>query len=143
MSVAKVFIDTNILIYAYDSSAGEKHVVASRQLEDLWRTESGLLSIQVLQEFYVNVTRKIAKPLTIPVARSLVEDLSRMEVISVGSDTILAAIDMQREHLLSFWDAMIVATAFMGGAEILLTEDLNNDQIIKGVRILNPFCPKL
>jgi predicted nucleic acid-binding protein len=141
MNAGKVFIDTNILIYAYDSSAGEKHRVASRQLAEIWRSESGLLSMQVLQEFYVNITRKIAKPLTITVARSLIEDLSRMEVVAAGSDAILTAIDVQREYMLSFWDAMIVTAAFMGGAETLLTEDLNNGQIIKGVKIQNPFIP--
>ena len=139
MSEGKVFIDTNILIYAYDSSAGNKHGVASRQVEELWRSESGLLSMQVLQEFYVNITRKIARPLTITVARSLVEDLARMEVVTVGSDAILSAIDVQREYMISFWDAMIVTAAFIGGAEVLLTEDLNNGQIIKGVKIQNPF----
>lgn len=139
MSGTKVFIDTNILIYAYDSSAGEKHAVASRRLAELWRAETGMLSTQVLQEFYVNITRKITKPLTIAVARALIEDLCRMEVVTFDGDSILAAIDIQREYMLSFWDAMIVAAAFSGGAETLLTEDMNSGQIIKGIRILNPF----
>jgi len=139
MSAGKVFVDTNILIYAYDASAGNKHLTASQQVADLWKAETGLISTQVLQEFYVNVTRKISKPLNISVARSIVEDLSRWEVVTLEPDTILAAIDLQRDHLFSFWDAMIVAAAFAGGAETLLTEDLNHGQTINGITILNPF----
>ena len=139
MNAGKVFVDTNILIYAYDISAGEKHLTALQQVTDLWKSETGLISTQVLQEFYVNVTRKIVKPLNISVARSIIEDMSRWEVVTVEPDTILAAIDLQREHLLSFWDAMIVAAAIVGGAETLLTEDLNHGQDISGVTIRNPF----
>lgn len=139
MTAGKVFVDTNILIYAYDTSAGDKHLTAARQIAELWKSETGLISTQVLQEFYVNVTRKIAQPLNISVARSIIEDMSRWEVVTVEPDTILAAIDLQREHTLSFWDAMIVAAAIAGGSETLLTEDLSHGQTIRGVTIRNPF----
>lgn len=142
MSAGKVFVDTNILIYAYDTSAGDKHLTAARQLTEIWKSETGLISTQVLQEFYVNVTRKIEKPLNISVARTIIEDISRWEVVTVEPDTILAAIDLQREHLLSFWDAMIVAAAIAGGAETVLTEDLNHGQTISGVTVRNPFKNK-
>lgn len=135
----KLFVDTNILIYAYDTSAGQKHTVAVKLLADLWKTETGVISTQVLQEFYVNVTRKIAKPLEIPVARTIIEDLSRWEVVTVEPETILSAIDLQRDHLLSFWDAMILAAVFASGAETVLSEDMNHGQVIGGVAIRNPF----
>lgn len=139
MIAGKTFVDTNILIYAYDASAGRKHEVAYSRLADLWSSETAMISTQVLQEFYVNITRKIAKPLTAKAARAILEDLSRMEVIAPDSNAILSAIDLHQEYKLSFWDALIVMTAYLGAAETLLTEDLNNGQIIKGVKIVNPF----
>lgn len=139
MSAAKTFVDTNILIYAYDVSAGRKHEEAVNRVAALWKTETAMISTQVLQEFYVNITRKIAKPLTAKAARSILEDLSRMEVITPDSNAILSAIDLQQEYMLSFWDALILTSAYLGAAETLLTEDLNNGQVIKGVRIMNPF----
>ncbi|HEY4745211.1 MAG TPA: PIN domain-containing protein [Desulfuromonadaceae bacterium] len=139
MSDGKVFVDTNILIYGYDTSAGSKHTVAAKLLADLWKSESGVLSTQVLQEFYVNVTRKIVRPLETIVARSIIEDLARWHVVTLETDTLLAAIDLQRTTMLSFWDAMIVAAAIAGGTEIIFTEDLNHGQIIGGVMVKNPF----
>lgn len=139
MSGAKVFVDTNILIYAYDRSAGEKHAKALAQLEDLWRSALGVISTQVLQEFFVNVTRKIPRPLPIATAKTIIEDLARWEVVSIEPPLILAAIDLHRDQHLSFWDAMIVAAARAAGARTLLSEDLNPGQEIEGVMISNPF----
>lgn len=139
MSVARSFVDTNILVYAYDTSAGGKHVTAAQLLADLWQNRTGLISTQVLQEFFVTVTRKIPRPLAIPVARAIIEDLSRWEVVAPGADTVLQAIDLQRDHQLSFWDAMVVAAAHAGGAELLLTEDLNHGQTVAGIKVKNPF----
>jgi predicted nucleic acid-binding protein len=139
MSVGKIFVDTNVLIYAYDVSAGSKHVRAAELVTELWKSRSGLVSTQVLQEFYVTVTRKIARPLESSSARQIVADLSRWEVVTIEPKTILAAIDLQRDHLLSFWDAMVVTTAANGSAEMLFTEDLNHGQVINGVTVRNPF----
>ena len=139
MSVVRSFVDTNILVYAYDTSAGEKHATAVQLLADLWRQRSGVISTQVLQEFFVTVTRKIPRPLAIPLARAIIEDLSRWEVVAPGPEAVLQAIDLQRDYQLSYWDAMILTTAHLGGAAVLLTEDLNPGQEIAGVIITNPF----
>jgi predicted nucleic acid-binding protein len=142
MSGAKTFLDTNIVIYAYDASAGLKHEIARQIMTDLWTSGNGILSTQVLQEFYVNVTRKIPKPLDLDLARQIVSDLLKWDVVVNGGDSILDAIDIQKRHNFSFWDAMIISSAVTGGAVTLLSEELTDGQIIGGVTIRNPFTEK-
>ena len=142
MSGAKTFLDTNIVIYAYDASAGLKHEIARQIMTDLWTSGNGILSTQVLQEFYVNVSRKIPKPLDLDLARQIVADLLKWDVVVNGGDSILDAIDIQKRHNFSFWDAMIISSAVTGGAVTLLSEDLTDGQIIGGVTIRNPFTEK-
>jgi predicted nucleic acid-binding protein len=142
MSGAKTFLDTNIVIYAYDASAGLKHEIARQIMTDLWTSGNGILSAQVLQEFYVNVTRKIPKPLDLDLARQIVDDLLKWDVVVNGGDSILDAIDIQKRHNFSFWDAMIISSAVSGGAVSLLSEDFTDGQIIDGVAIRNPFTEK-
>ncbi len=142
MSGDKTFLDTNIVIYAYDASAGLKHEIARQIMTDLWTSGNGILSTQVLQEFYVNVTRKIPKPLDLDLARQIVADLLKWDVVVNGGDSILDAIDLQKRHNFSFWDAMIISSAVTGGAVTLLSEDLTDGQIIGGVAIRNPFTGK-
>jgi len=142
MSGAKTFLDTNIVIYAYDASAGLKHEIARQIMTDLWTSGNGILSTQVLQEFYVNVTRKIPKPLDLDLAGQIVADLLKWDVVVNGGDSILDAIDIQKRHNFSFWDAMIISSAVTGGAVTLLSEDLTDGQIIGGVTIRNPFTKK-
>jgi predicted nucleic acid-binding protein len=142
MSGAKTFLDTNIVIYAYDASAGLKHEIARQIMTDLWTSGNGILSTQVLQEFYVNVTRKIPKPLDLDLATQIVADLLKWDVVVNGGDTILDAIDIQKRHNFSFWDAMIISSSVTGGAVTLLSEDLTDGQIIVGVTIRNPFTEK-
>jgi predicted nucleic acid-binding protein len=134
------FVDTNILIYAHDTSAGAKHDLAARLLEQLWESRLGCLSIQVLQEFYVNITRKVARPLESSTAAQILADLSawRMHVPDVGD--ILAAIEIQRRYGTIFWDAMILQSAARLECEIVWSEDLNSDQMYEGVRVVNPFA---
>lgn len=134
------FVDTNILIYAHDLDAKERHARAADVIRNLWESGGGIISIQVLQEFYVNVTRKIPVPLTPAKARGLIGAYQVWSVVSPTVETLLAASDIQEKHQLSFWDAMIVACAVQGGADVLLTEDLNHGQMIEGVRIENPFA---
>jgi predicted nucleic acid-binding protein len=136
---AKTFVDTNILIYAYDLDAGIKHDRAKACLQQLWNTCSGMLSTQVMQEFYVNATRKIAQPLSPARARNVLCTYLAWPIEVTAPETILFASELQELHRLSFWDAMIIATATQGNAEILLTEDLNHGQIIERVRVHNPF----
>ena len=135
----KVFVDTNILVYANDIDAGHKQQIATTRIADLWKTRAGVISTQVLQEFYVTVTRKIPSPLPFDIARSMLADYSVWQVEIARPETVLAASEIEERYQLSFWDALIVAAAAQGRADVLLTEDLNSGQTIEGVRIENPF----
>ena len=139
MKEDNVFLDTNILVYAYDVSSGRKHDIAKNIVADLWNLRTGVLSIQVLQEFFINVTKKIPKPLDIKTARDIIRDFLLWEVADNDGELMLAAIDVQMKYHFSFWDSLIIAAAIKSGASMLLTEDLNNGQIIDGVLIKNPF----
>lgn len=133
------FVDTNILIYAHDRSAGEKHIRARDLVSELWQTGEGCLSIQVLQEFYVNVTQKVARPLAPETAAQIIADLSVWQVHRPGVQDVLDAIGLQGRYHISFWDAMIVASALQLGCKTLWSEDLNPGQNYDQVRVLNPF----
>lgn len=136
----KVFVDTNVLIYAHDLDAGPKRTVASAILKELWSTRLGILSTQVLQEFYVNVTRKIPSPLSPAVAREIVRSYCAWPVEVLEPEMILRASDIEERHQLSFWDALIVTAALAGHAAKILSEDLHPGQTIEGVLIENPFA---
>jgi predicted nucleic acid-binding protein len=133
------FVDTNILIYAHDCDAGSRHDQANAIVRGLWEQGGGILSTQVLQEFYVNVTRKMAKPLDPATARGLISAYREWRVEVVEVSTILQASEYQERYRIAFWDAVIIAAAVQGGASILLTEDLNHGQVIAGVEVRNPF----
>ena len=135
----KVFVDTNVLLYAHDLDAGARHDRAATTIRQLWENGSGIISIQVLQEFYVNVTRKIASPLSPAEARRLMEAYRAWQVESPDTAAVLRASEIQERNQLSFWDAMIIATACQGGATVLLSEDLNHSQVLEGIRVENPF----
>jgi predicted nucleic acid-binding protein len=132
-----VFVDTNILIYAHDRDAGEKRVRAAEALERLWDQQAGRLSVQVLQEFYVAVTQKL------DTARANAREIIRTYTPWVHHPTtpvtILRATEIAELARLSFWDALIVASAEQAGARRLYTEDLNAGQSIVGVEIVNPL----
>jgi predicted nucleic acid-binding protein len=137
------FVDTNVLIYAHDVSAGRKRARARELLRSLWQTEEGCLSIQVLQEFYVSVTRKVAKPLAPATAAQIIADLSVWQIHRPGVQDVLDVIRLQNRYSVSFWDAMIVASAIQLGCQTLWSEDLNPGQAYGGVSVLNPFSPPL
>ena len=139
MKDGKVFVDTNILVYAYDLSAGDKHGRAVDLMRDLWRGGGGMTSTQVLQEFFVTVTRKIGKPIDVITAKEIVKDFLKWKTVIVDGELILDAIDIHREHQYSFWDSVIIASAVEGGANTLLSEDLSDKHRIKGIVIKNPF----
>jgi predicted nucleic acid-binding protein len=136
---ARSFVDTNVLIYAHDVDARAKHEVAKNVLRDLWSQRTGVLSMQVLQEFYVNVTRKIASPLPKDVARLVVNSYA-IWCIETTPYEITAAFRIEDESRIGFWDALIVASAAKCGAVRILTEDLNARQVIAGISIENPFA---
>jgi predicted nucleic acid-binding protein len=132
-----VFIDTNVLIYADDLDAEAKRDKAQRVLREAMAGGHGVLSTQVLQEFFVIATRKLG--IDPEVARRKVELLSTLDVVRIELDEILAAIDLHRLHSLSFWDSLIVRCAATAGCSRLLSEDLQHGRTIAGVKIENPF----
>lgn len=134
----KTFIDSNVLIYAHDFQAKAKHPIARALLSDLWNAGVGALSVQVLQEFYVNVTRKIAKPLSKDSARRVVDAYSVWCVDTSPAD-VKTAFRIEDEARIGFWDALIVACALKSKATRILSEDLNAGQTISGISIVNPF----
>jgi len=135
-----IFVDTNILIYAHDLYAGQKNTISADILRNLWDKRIGIISTQVLQEFYVNVTRKIENPLPRSKARGIIESYMAWPVELNDPGTVLSASEIEERHMLSFWDAMIVASARNAKAEKILTEDLNHGQEIEGILIENPFA---
>ncbi len=135
----RTFVDTNVLIYAHDADAKTKHEAAKTVLRTLWTERTGVLSPQVLQEFYVNVTRKIAAPLPKDVARLVVNSYSIWSTETTSAE-ISVAFRLEDEASISFWDALIVASAAKAGATRILSEDMNAQQLIAGIRIENPFA---
>ena len=133
------FVDTNVLVYAHDVSAGAKHTQARALLAGLWESGNGCLSVQVLQEFYVTVTRKVSRPLPPEVARQRVEDLGYWLVHSPTAADVVEAISLHQSHRLSFWDALILTSAAKLGCAVLWSEDLNPGQTIGSLRVENPF----
>jgi predicted nucleic acid-binding protein len=134
----KTFIDTNVLIYAHDVDATEKHQIAKTVLQTLWTERTGVLSTQVLQEFYVNVTRKIQSPLSRDLARLVVSSYAIWCVDTTPAE-ISMAFRIEDESRIGFWDALIVSAAAKGGATRILSEDLNAGQRIAGILVENPF----
>ena len=135
---AKTFVDSNVLIYAHDVDAKGKHEIAKEVLRELWRERAGALSVQVLQEFYVNATRKIPRPLAKGEARRVVDSYAKWCTETTPLE-VAAAFRIEDEARIGFWDALIVASALKSGAARILSEDLNAEQVIAGVRIENPF----
>ena len=134
----KTFIDTNVLIYAYDVDAMAKNEAAKVVLRELWSERTGVLSMQVLQEFYINVTRKVPSPLSRDLARSVVNSYAIWCVETTPAD-LSRAFRIEDESQIGFWDALIVSAAVKSGARRILSEDLNAGQRIAGILIENPF----
>lgn len=133
------FVDTNVLVYAFDSSAGRKQQAAQALLERLWESNTGCVSLQVLQEFFVTVTKKVAEPLPVAEAKARIREFAAWRVFAPTPDDILAAIDLHAQAKIGFWDAMVVLAAAESGCDVLWTEDLSDGQLLRGVRIRNPF----
>jgi predicted nucleic acid-binding protein len=133
------FVDTNVLIYAEDRDAKAKHAVARDLLLELWNTRDGVVSVQVLQEFYVNVTKKLKRPLAPARALEIVEEYLTWTVVENTGRLLVAAVALQQKHKLSFWDSMVVQAAIQSGCDTLFSEDLNAGQRIGSVTIVNPF----
>lgn len=137
---AREFVDANVLVYAFDASAGRKKAAAEQLLARLWESGAGCLSVQVLQEFFVTVTRKVAHPLSVDEAADRVREFATWKVFAPTVNDVLGAIALQKQSTLNFWDAMVLQAAAESGCDVLWTEDLNDGQKIRGVRIRDPFA---
>ena len=118
----RYFVDTNVLMYAHDSAAGEKHQRAKSLVEELWEARAGVVSTQVLQELAVNLRRKAKKSLDAKATRDVVSDYLTWQIVVNGGDSILEALDLEAKYQISFWDALIVQAAHVSGAEVLYSE---------------------
>jgi predicted nucleic acid-binding protein len=135
----KFFLDTNLLVYAYDRSAGAKHGAALDLVRNISDSGAPVISTQVLQELAVCLRRKVARPLDSREIRKIVTELQEWEVFVNNGDSVLRALEIEEQYQISFWDSLIINAAHSAGAEILYTEDLNHGQILGGVRVVNPF----
>ena len=135
----RCFVDTNILVYAHDRSAGSKHQRARVLIEDLWNSGCGVLSTQVLQELGVNVRRKAGRPLSLDETRRLIQDYLSWEIVVNTPASVIQALDLEARFKVSFWDALILQAAESSGVAILYSEDLASGQSYGSVRVINPF----
>lgn len=135
----KCFVDTNILIYAHDRTAGTKHRRAQALVENLWESGRGALSTQVLQELCANLRRKVAHPVSPEELRVLIRDYSAWEIVVNTASSILNALEIEQRYNTSFWDALVIQAAESCGASILYSEDLAVGQRHGTVQIVNPL----
>lgn len=137
MRAEPTFVDTNVLVYLFDADAPDKQARAQALLRE--EMDRIVVSVQVLGEFYVTVTRKLAEPLTPDAAAQAIEALCAFRVQAIHPGLVRSAIHRSQSSVMSYWDALIVETALEAGANILLTEDLQDGQGIDGLRVVNPF----
>jgi predicted nucleic acid-binding protein len=135
----RYFVDTNILMYAHDADAGAKHERARALIEELWRTRSGVVSTQILQEFAVNLRRKAGQPLSAKATREIVTDYLSWQVVINSGDSIVEALELEERYQISFWDALVIQAAGASGAAVLYSEDLSDGQMHGSVRVINPL----
>jgi len=133
------FVDTNVLIYAHDLSAGKKFIQARGLITDLWGSRQGCVSIQMLQEFFVTITQKVAWLMVSEIASEIIAGLATWQVHRPGADDVLDAIKIKDRYHISFWDAMIITSAHHLGCRTLWSEDFNPGQAFKQVIVTNPF----
>ena len=132
------FLDTNILIYAVDPDEPEKSPIAAALVEEHLVEGDGRISVQVLREFY-SASRKLSQPLSDEQARGMVRYFATFSPLTEDARMVLGAVRRSQEYMLSFWDALIVESAILAGANRLLTEDLQHGQEIENLRVENPF----
>ena len=138
-NLGRQFVDTNILVYAHDISAGIKHETARDLIIELWSSRQGCISLQVLQEFYVTIVQRVVKPIAPETASRIIADLGQWPLHLPDVKDVLEAIEIQQRYKLSFWDSLIICSAKKLGCDVIWTEDLNNGQRYEGVVVLNPF----
>ena len=136
----RAFVDTNVLAYSYDTATEAKRAVALPLVQDLWASRRGCLSIQVLQELFVTLTRKLRAPLETETARVVIRTMSHWTVHAPSASDVDAAVGLHSRYRISFWDAMIVQSAAQLGCDVLYSEDLNAGQQYDGVLVVDPFA---
>jgi predicted nucleic acid-binding protein len=134
---ARCFVDSNILVYADDLSAGAKRDRARELIRESMETGTGVLSLQVFQEYFAVATKKLG--ISAEGARQRIALLSRLDVVVLGVEDLLAAIDLHRLHQFSIWDALVIRAALNAGCRVLYSEDLQDGRRIDGLEIVNPF----
>ena len=137
MSVESCFIDTNVLVYLFDAGSPAKQARARKLLEET--AEQAIVSVQVLGEFYVAVTRKLERPLPQDQAQAAVDALCELQVRPLHASLIRAAIRLSKASQFSYWDALILETAIEARAALLFTEDMQHGQRFDGLRVVDPF----
>ena len=137
---AEAFLDTNVLVYAFDRSDPARHEAARRLVGELIDSRRAVVSVQVLKEFYVVSTRKVAAPLSHDEAVRVVEDLARLTVVEDSLALLARALELAGRNRISLWDASIVAAAAAAGCGALYSEDLAAGATLGGVRVVNPFA---
>jgi len=135
----KCFVDTNVLVYAHDRSAGRRYQLAKELLERLWIERRGVLSTQVLQEFCAAVLRKSARPAKMEELEERLDAFLHWEVVVNSAAAALEALQLQKRHQVSFWDALILRAAAVAEADVLYSEDLSHGQSYGRVQVVNPF----
>ena len=138
----KVFVDTNVLVYAHDLSAENRHAKACAIVETLWEAETGVISTQVLQELAVNLRRKAGRPLDAKATREVVADYLAWQVVVNTADSVLGALELEERYRISFWDALVIHAAQAAGAEVLYSDDLADGQDYGGVTVVNPLVER-
>jgi predicted nucleic acid-binding protein len=133
------FVDTNVLVYAFDKSRSPKKRVAQRLISELMEEDRLRVSTQVLQELFVTLTRKVSQPCSSDEALAVLEDLTAWPLMAVDYAAIRAAAGLASQAKISFWDALVVVAAARAGAAVLYTEDMSDGREILGVRVSNPF----
>lgn len=134
---ARCFVDSNVLLYADDNSAGPKRDRARELISELMSTGTAVLSLQVLQEYFAVATKKLGIPADR--ARQRIELLGRLDVVILGVEDLLSAIDLHRLHQFWIWDALVIRAALNAGCRVLYSEDLQDGRRIDGLEIVNPF----
>lgn len=134
-----VFVDSNVLIYAFDADEPERQPIARQLLGELFRSRRFRLSTQILQEFYAVVTRKIRRPLSPERALAALADFAAWNPVIIDTRMVQEAARLSAEATISLWDALVIVAASRSGAAQVLTEDLNDGQKILGVEVVNPF----
>lgn len=135
----RCFLDTNILVYAHDRSAGTKHQRARALVEQLWVSGKGVLSTQVLQELCINLRRQMAVPFSFDETREVMKDYLRWRIVVNTGESVLQALEIEARYKISFWDALILQAAESSGAAVLYSEDLSAGQHYGSIQVVNPL----